>query len=100
MKMERNKMKVHYLKTIQPYFEEIWMCRKTFELRKNDRGFEVGDVVVLMEYERAKNQYSGNQIIGVITYILDKYHDALNEPYVIFSFKETSRNYNTLNVTA
>ena len=40
----------HRLKTIQPYFDNIASGAKTFEIRKNDRGFEVGDELLLMEW--------------------------------------------------
>lgn len=41
----------HHLKCHPPYFEKIVSGTKKFEIRKNDRDFEVGDVLVLQEYE-------------------------------------------------
>ena len=38
---------LHVLKTVQPYFEALWSGEKRFEVRKNDRGFEVGDSLCL-----------------------------------------------------
>lgn len=40
----------HELKAWPEYFEEIVSGRKRFELRVNDRGFKVGDVLRLREY--------------------------------------------------
>lgn len=34
-------MKVHNLKLVQPYFEESWRGNKLFEVRNNDRDFQV-----------------------------------------------------------
>lgn len=28
---------------------DVWNCKKTFEIRKNDRGFKVGDDLILNE---------------------------------------------------
>jgi len=41
---------LHVLKTVQPYFEALWSGEKRFEVRKNDRGFQVGDSLCLREY--------------------------------------------------
>ena len=35
-------MKKHLLKTINPYFQDVWDNKKTFEIRLNDRDFKVG----------------------------------------------------------
>lgn len=34
---------VHKLKCIQPYFDDVRLGRKTFEVRKDDRNYQVGD---------------------------------------------------------
>ncbi len=36
-------MKKHLLKTIEPFYSDISKRLKSFELRKDDRNFEVGD---------------------------------------------------------
>lgn len=38
-------MKIHELKIQLPYFEAVYSGLKTFEFRKDDRGFEVGDLI-------------------------------------------------------
>lgn len=40
----------HILKVVPPYFEHLLDGTKTFELRRNDRGFQRGDVLILWEY--------------------------------------------------
>jgi hypothetical protein len=42
-------MKTHELKTINPYFTEVLEGLKNFEVRFNDRDFNVGDEVRLQE---------------------------------------------------
>lgn len=39
----------HTLKTETAYYQAVESGIKTFELRKNDRGFRVGDMVTLVE---------------------------------------------------
>lgn len=43
-------MKMHELKILPEYFEKVLDGSKTFELRKDDRGFNVGDILILREY--------------------------------------------------
>lgn len=45
------KPKVHDLKSWPEHFRAVSDCSKTFEWRKDDRGFAVGDVLLLREWE-------------------------------------------------
>lgn len=60
----------HFLKTINPYFTEVWEGRKPFEVRVNDRNFTAGDEVTLKEYSAIGKTYTGRKIHGSITYVL------------------------------
>ncbi len=68
-------MKMHELKTINPYFTAIWEGRKSFEIRKNDRDFEEGDILWLREYQmfREHVDYTGRAIVCKVTYILSDF---------------------------
>ena len=59
----------HDLKTVGDFFEPIWRGDKTFELRKDDRGFNVGHVLVLREWS-SQTGYSGRYIKAAVTYLL------------------------------
>ena len=50
---------IHELKTWPEYFKDVAAGIKTFELRKNDRDFQVGDELVLKEYDPKEDKYSG-----------------------------------------
>lgn len=76
---------VHKLKIYPHYFQEVADGTKTFEIRKNDRKFNVGDTVILKEWDNI--EYSGREIAAKITYILDDKFIGLAEGYVAFSIK-------------
>ena len=61
--------KTHELKIYPKYFEAILDGKKTFEIRKNNRNFHVGDSIVLREFDNIK--YSGREIHATIKYMLD-----------------------------
>lgn len=41
----------HELKCLPEYFSRIQSGQKTFEIRKNDRDFQVGDILILKEHK-------------------------------------------------
>lgn len=62
----------HELKTWPEYFEAVIDGRKTAEIRHNDRGFRVGDVLWLREWEPGSNgRYTGREASAVITHVVD-----------------------------
>ncbi|EGO8793662.1 DUF3850 domain-containing protein [Enterococcus faecalis] len=74
--------RIHHLKILPEYFEAIVSGDKCFEIRKNDRGYKVGDILRLNEYEDGK--YTGNFHVAEITYITDY---AQQDGYVVLGIK-------------
>lgn len=62
-------MRVHVLKSWPEFFEPLRIGTKTFEIRNNDREFDVGDVLLLLEFENDANRYTGRKIGFDVTYI-------------------------------
>lgn len=60
-------MTTHYLKTVQPFFSRVETGDKTAELRRDDRPYEIGDTLVLQEYDKATEKFSGREITVRIT---------------------------------
>lgn len=60
----------HEIKILPKYFEEVQSGRKTFEYRKDDRGYKVGDIIKLKEYLPETDTFTGNSLEAEITYIL------------------------------
>ena len=72
-------MKIHELKILPQYFKEVEENKKTFELRKDDRDYKVGDVLLLKEWnpnetytavDDEETHYSGKKVVRIITNIL------------------------------
>jgi len=59
----------HYLKIKPEYLDAVLDRRKPFEIRYNDRNYQVGDVLVLQEYD--KDAYTGFSISVQVSYITD-----------------------------
>jgi hypothetical protein len=60
----------HELKTIEPYFGQVYAGYKNFELRKFDRDYKVGDILILRQYNGDKKHYCGPKVTMKISYIL------------------------------
>lgn len=60
---------VHELKVWPEFFHRLWTGEKTFELRKDDRGFKAGDALWLREWEPKGQFYTGHWIRADVTYL-------------------------------
>lgn len=76
---------IHKLKLDSRYYDDSASGLKSFEIRKNDRNYHVGDVLSLREwiYSTADKcgAYTGNVHWKLITYIYDV-PEYLNDGYV------------------
>jgi hypothetical protein len=50
---------LHEVKSWNQFFSEIVAGRKRHELRRNDRGYRVGDTLLLREFDPASETYTG-----------------------------------------
>lgn len=62
-------MAKHKLKILSEYFQMQLESKKNFEIRKNDRNYHVGDLLILKEYDPRTRRLSGRYMIVEITYI-------------------------------
>lgn len=63
-------MQIHSVKCWPSFFNATKRGDKGFELRKNDRNYQVGDELHLLEWEPNSKTYSGRIIVRSITYVL------------------------------
>lgn len=77
--------KVHDVKLGATFFDDVKTGRKTFELRKNDRGYKEGDTIVLHEYKDGTT--TGRTITKKIVYMLEDF-TGLEDGYCILGLGE------------
>ena len=86
MESRRNRMKKIEKKVLPEYYKEIRSHRKMFELRKDDSDYEVGDILILREWDGEK--YTGCLTSFEITYILRNCPEyGLMDGYCILSLQ-------------
>ncbi len=54
---------IHELKSWPQFMDALITSTKTFEVRKNDRDFKVGDYLMLREFDPATGKY-GRRVVG------------------------------------
>jgi hypothetical protein len=85
--------KTHHLKSWPQYFRPIMEGLRTHELRRNDRGFEVGDSIVLEEFDPVGQEYTGERCEVEITSMTSQGQpcamssEALDPAFCILSIK-------------
>lgn len=77
--------KVHDVKLGATFFDDVKTGHKTFELRKNDRGYKEGDTIVLHEYKNGAT--TGRTITKKIVYMLEDF-TGLEDGYCILGLGE------------
>lgn len=82
---------VHKLKILPEYFEAVVAGRKTFEIRKNDRDYKVGDWLELNEWT-PEGGYTGASTTRYVSYILYNWENAMHEDYCIMALKLSAPN--------
>ena len=78
--------KVHELKCWPEFFKEVVSGNKTFEIRKNDRDFKVGDYLDLREFDPKTCKYTKKSAMYKITYMLrGNYFVGMDDQFVTMS---------------
>ena len=87
-------MNVHYVKCVQPWFDYCCSGLKTFEVRKNDRDYRKGDILILKEYDlvAVENggmaEYTGREKSFEITLVLyDEDVKGIQTGYCVMGIK-------------
>lgn len=75
----------HKLKLAKMFFEDVRLGRKSFELKKNDRDYQIGDILELREMDNGEP--TGRVIEKEITYILEGFA-GLKEDYCILALAD------------
>ena len=91
-------MTIHKLKTWEPYWNAIACGYKNFEVRRDDKGFQKGDVVELIRCDKTpygtwevKTDYHGKPahvITKQISYILTGGQFGIEPGYVVMALQD------------
>ena len=81
---DENSQKVHEIRLAATYFDDVCSGKKSFELRKNDRHYKVGDILEMMEFKDGKN--TGRMVRVLVTFLLEDY-TGLEDGYCIMSIQ-------------
>lgn len=77
--------KAHRLKIWPQFIDAIGREEKTFEVRKNDRDFRVGDILHLREWNPETKEWGSLSITCFVTYILHGPAFGIEEGYCVMS---------------
>ena len=80
-------MATHALKIWPKFFAEIEIGIKTFEFRKNDRGYAVGDRLILREWLPASKQFTGREMVVTVTHMM-KTTPTFEKEHAILSIRK------------
>lgn len=78
---------IHNVKCWPAFYRDIKNGIKNFDLRRDDRKYEVMDCLCLREYDPDKRNYTGRGITKQITYILRDF-PGIEKGYCILSLKD------------
>ena len=82
-------MKEHDLKVYPEFWENLARGWKTFEIRIDDRGFDLGDTLLLREWHPITKTYTGKEVRRTVTHLLRNWR-GIQSGYVIMSLEPTS----------
>lgn len=78
--------KIHHVKCETVFFEDVVNNRKPFEVRKNDRDYQVGDDMVLKEWDKDLQEFTGREDRVTIIYLLEDY-PGIEEGYCVLGIE-------------
>ena len=78
-------MTIHELKTWPEFYEQVICGAKTFEIRRDDRGFRVGDVLCLREWNPATKTYTGRTYYTSVSYTLTGTAVGIADGFVVMA---------------
>lgn len=77
----------HVLKTWPEFFDPIWEGEKKFEVRKNDRDFNVGDILELKEWNPDTKKYGVRTLTVEVTYIMQGGRFGIPQDYCVMGIR-------------
>lgn len=79
-------MTVHLLKILPEFFEPLRLGHKPFEVRRDDRGYVVGDLLNLREWT-PEHGFSGRGASAWVTYVLPGGQFGIEPGFVVLGLR-------------
>jgi hypothetical protein len=80
-------VRIHELKVAGVFFPALLEGKKRFEVRKNDRGFQIGDFLLLRELTELL-VFTGSWVLHEVEFILDDVRYGLQDQHIVMSLSE------------
>lgn len=80
-------MKTHDLKIWPEFYQGIQSGAKLFELRINDRGYALGDKLVLREWSQQTGEYTGLSIDAMVTFVMPEGFPGVTPGWVLMGIQ-------------
>ena len=86
-------MRIHRVKCFNRWFNEVTSGLKMFEVRRNDRDYQAGDLIELNETK--DGEYTGRAAMFEAAYILQssEFPDGIKDGFVIIGLKPVTGIY-------
>lgn len=83
-------MTEHRLKTWPGFFDAVEAGKKPFEVRRNDRGFLTGDILVLEKFDPDTQQYitPPQRLRKLVTFVLQGGHFGVEDGYCVLGLSD------------
>jgi len=86
-------MNIHVIKCQTPYFQDVLDRRKTFEVRLNDRDYQVDDELHMIEVECDSLTQTGRRLSATISYMLSDASWGLRDNYVVLALEDVKETH-------
>lgn len=77
--------RTHRLKTWPEYYQALFEGAKTFEARRDDRGFQEGDFLHLVEWDPVKEMATGRYMLKRVGFVLRGGSFGVREGFAVLS---------------
>jgi hypothetical protein len=87
----KSKITCHILKCWPKYFEQVFQGDKNYEVRRNDRDFKKGDIIILREYNNDSQEFTGREVPVTITNITHGGNFGIDKDFCVLGIEPLGR---------
>ena len=80
-------MATHELTSWPSQFQAMWTGLKRAEFRRDDRGYQIGDLLQLREWDPERSQYTGFRLTARVTHLVRGPEFEVPRGFVVLSIE-------------